>query len=41
MGRYIKRKKLTPEQYRIANKTMAIILMVCYIAYIATEISNA
>ncbi|MBQ6843492.1 MAG: hypothetical protein IJO60_02525 [Agathobacter sp.] len=40
MDKYIKRKKLTPEQYRIANKTMAIILTVCYIAYIATEISN-
>ena len=40
MGKYIKRKQLTPLQYRMANKTMAIILAICYIAYIATEISN-
>lgn len=40
MGKYVKRKQLTPEQYRIANNTMAIILLVCYIAYIGTELSN-
>lgn len=40
MGKYVKRKQLTPQQYRMANKTMAIILTICYIAYIATEISN-
>lgn len=41
MGKYVKRKKLTPLQYQMANKTMAIILLICYIAYIVTEISNA
>ncbi len=41
MGKYIKRKKLTPEQYKMANSTMAIILVICYVAYILTEISNA
>ena len=41
MGKYIKRKKLTPEQFKMANGTMAIILAVCYIAYITTEASNA
>ena len=41
MGKFIKRKQLTPLQYRIANKTMAIILMICCIAYISTEITNA
>ena len=30
MGKYIKRKNLTPEQYWMANKTMTIVLMVCY-----------
>ena len=40
MGKYIMRKQLTPEQYQMANKTMSIILAVCYIAYIGTEISN-
>ena len=40
MGKYIKRKQLTPEQYKMANKTMAIIMTVCYITYIVTEISN-
>ena len=40
MGKYIKRKNLSPEQYKIANKTMAVILAVCYITYIVTEISN-
>ena len=40
MGKWIKRKQLTPQQYLMANKTMAIILAVCYIAYIGTEISN-
>ena len=40
MGKNVKRKKLTPEQFAMANKTMAIILAVCYVAYIVTEISN-
>ena len=38
---YIKRKKLTPEQYKMANKTMYIILAVCYILYILIELMNA
>ena len=41
MGKFIKRKQLTPEQYQMANGTMAVILAVCYITYIVTEISNA
>lgn len=40
MSKHVKRKNLTPEQFAMANKTMAIILAVCYIAYIATELSN-
>jgi len=40
MGKFVKRKSLTPEQYKMANGTMAIILAVCYIAYIVTELSN-
>ena len=40
MGKYVKRKQLTPEQYKMANKTMAIILAICYITYIGTEYSN-
>lgn len=41
MGKYIKRKQLTPTQYLMANKTMAFILTVCYITYIITEVTNA
>ena len=41
MGKYIKRKQLTEEQYQMANNAMSIILAICYIAYIATEITNA
>ena len=40
MGKYINRKQLTPEQYKMANGTMAVILAVCYITYIVTELSN-
>lgn len=40
MGKYVKRKPLTPEQYKMANGTMAVILAICYIAYIVTELSN-
>lgn len=40
MGKYVKRKQLTPGQYKRANGTMAIILAICYVVYIATEISN-
>jgi len=38
--KYVKRKQLTPEQYAMANKTMSVILAVCYLVYIATEYSN-
>jgi len=41
MEKYIKRKTLTETQYKMANKTMALILTVCYITYIVTEITNA
>ncbi len=40
MGKYIKRKQLTPEQYKMANKTMSIILAICYLLYITVEYSN-
>lgn len=40
MGRYIKRKNLLPEQYKRANRTMCIILTVCYILYIIVELNN-
>ena len=40
MKKYIKRKQLTPMQHMIANKTMAIILAICYMTYIGTELSN-
>lgn len=40
MAKYVKRKKLTPMQYVIANKTMAIILTVCYVLYIGVEYIN-
>ena len=40
MGKLIKRKNLTPEQYWMANKTMAVILLVCYLIYMVVEISN-
>ena len=40
MGKFVKRKKISPEQFKMANGTMAIILAVCYIAYIAIEITN-
>ena len=37
MGKIIKRKNLTPAQYIMANKTMATILIICYLVYIAVE----
>ena len=40
MGKFVKRKQLSPEQFKMANGTMAIILAVCYIAYIVTEATN-
>ncbi len=40
MGKYIKRKQLTPEQFKMANKTMSIILAVCYLLYITVESSK-
>lgn len=41
LKKYVKRKKLTPEQYRMANKTMFAILCVCYLLYILVELMNA
>ena len=38
---FIKRKPLTPDQYQIANKTMMILLMVCYLVYIVVEYTSA
>ena len=40
MRKLIKRKQLTPEQYWMANKTMAIILVVCYLIYSGVELTN-
>ncbi len=41
MGKYIKRKQLTPEQYKMANGTMAIILAVCHLLYSGVEFINS
>lgn len=40
MGKFIQRKALTPEQYHRANKVMMVILILCYITYIAVEYMN-
>ncbi len=40
MGKLIKRKDLTPEQYWLANKAMAVTLCLCYFIYIVVEVSN-
>ena len=40
MGKYVKRKKLTPEQFKIANGTMGVIMVICYLTYIVTEVTN-
>ena len=37
MGKFIKRKNLTPTQYRMANKTMVTILTLCYLLFILVE----
>ena len=37
MGKHVKRKKLTPEQFQMANKTMSVILAVCYALYMLVE----
>ena len=37
---FIKRKELTPEQYRRANKVMCVILVICYVVFIGVEYSN-
>ena len=34
----MKRQKLTPEQYARANKTMSLILVICYIIYAVVEV---
>ena len=38
--KYVKRKQLTSEQYKRANRMMAIILAVCYVLYILVELAN-
>ena len=40
MGKHVKRKQLTPEQFKMANKTMSIILAICYVLYITVESSK-
>ena len=41
LKKYVKRKNLTPQQYKMANKTMFVILAVCYILYVLIELMNA
>lgn len=40
MGKFVKKKVLTPEQYIRANKVMVIILMVVYVLFILVEMGN-
>lgn len=40
MEKYIKRKNLTPQQYKRANRMMAIILVICYMANSLVEYVN-
>ncbi len=40
MTRFVKRKTLTPEQYRRANFIMCIILIVCYVGYTLVDCMN-
>lgn len=40
MGKFIKKKALTPEQYQRANKAMFIILAICYVLYMLVETKN-
>ena len=40
MGKLIKRKFLTPDQYHRANKVMMVILALCYITYCIVEVMN-
>ncbi len=36
----MKKQKLTPEQYKRTNKTLFLILAVCYLIFVAVEMSN-
>lgn len=40
LKKYIRRKDLTPEQYKMANKAMFVILAVCYVLYALIEIMS-
>ena len=40
LKKYVKRKDLTPEQYQMANKTMSVILALCYVFYILVELMH-
>ena len=40
MKKYVKKKALTELQYKTANTAMAVIMAICYIVYVVTEISN-
>lgn len=40
MDKLIKRHSLTPEQYKRANRTMCLILAICYLVYIIVEVIN-
>ena len=40
MGKLIKRKELTPDQYHRANKVMCVIMVICYVVFIGVEYSN-
>lgn len=40
LSRFVKRKNLTPEQYKMANRTMAVILAACYVLFSLAEITQ-
>lgn len=40
MESFIKRQSLNPDQYRRANRTMCLILAICYLVYIIVEVIN-
>ena len=40
MERFMKKQSLNPDQYRRANRTMCLILAICYLVYIIVEVIN-
>ncbi len=41
MSKFIKRQNLTPDQYQRANFIMSMILVLCYLVYVVTELINS